>query len=299
MMPPRTIVAAIDFSDASRVALVLAARLARHCRSALHVLHADHPLLDVAADRAGIDLARETHEELKRFIAAAAPAVECSPQLHVIAGAAVDVILNVAHQHQADLIVVGARGMSGAQQLVFGSTTEGLLRRADVSVLVGPAGWVPPRPDSLDLSGTGPIVAGVDLSDPSVAGAKAACALASVLGTSVEVVHVVPDLAVLSRWRAHAETAVRDRVAAARQELEPLMRSLGCSVPVELRVEAGAVPDRLADAAAPARNRAPMLVLGKKAPGSKGAAPGTTAYRVLMLANVPVLMYVSHQGYGD
>ena len=192
-MPPRTIVAAIDFSDASRVALVLAARLARHCRSALHVLHAEHPLLDVAADRAGIDLARETHEELERFIAAAAPAAECSPQLHVMAGAAVYVILDVAHQHQADLVVVGARGMSGAQQLVFGSTTEGLLRRANISVLVGPAGWVPPRPDSMDLSGTGPIVAGVDPSDPSVAGTKAACALTSVLGTSVEVVHVVPD----------------------------------------------------------------------------------------------------------
>lgn len=293
MMPPRTIVAAIDFSDASRVALVLAARLARHRRSALHVLHVDHPLLDVAADRAGIDLATETHEELRRFIAAATPAAECSPQLHVIAGAAVDVILNVAHQHQADLVVVGARGMSGAQQLVFGSTTEGLLRRADVSVFVAPAGWVPPRPNSLDLSGTGPIVAGVDLSDPSVACANAACALASVLGTSVEVVHVVPDLAVLSRWRAHAETAVRDRVAAARQELEHVVRSLGCSVPVEVRVEAGAVPDRLAAAAAPARDRAPILVLGKKAPGAKGAAPGTTAYRVLMLASVPVLMYVS------
>jgi len=151
-MPPRTIVAAIDFSDASRVALVLAARLARHCRSALHVLHAEHPLLDVAADRAGIDLARETHEEVQRFIAAAPPAAGCAPQLHVMAGAAVDVILDVAGRHQADLVVVGARGMSGAQQLVFGSTTEGLLRRADVSVLVAPAGWVPPRPDSLDQS---------------------------------------------------------------------------------------------------------------------------------------------------
>jgi len=208
----------------------------------------------------------------------------------------VDVILDVAHQHQADLVVVGARGMSGAQQFVFGSTTEGLLRQADVSVLVAPAGWVPPRPDSLDLSGTGPLVAGVDLSEPSVAGAHAACALASVLGTSVEVVHVVPDLAVLNRWRAHAEAAVRERVTAARHDLEPLVRSLGCSVPVEVRVEAGAVPDRLAAAAAPARDRAPMLVLGKKAPGMKGAAPGATAYRVLMLANVPVLMFVRHEG---
>jgi len=295
MMPPRTIVAAIDFSDASRVALGLAARLARHCGSQLHVLYAEHPLLGAAADHAGIDLGRETQDELQRFIAAAPPAAECAPRLHVMAGAAVDVILDVARRHQADLVVVGARGMSGAQQLVFGSTTEGLLRRADVSVLVAPAGWVPPRPGSLDLSGTGPIVAGVDLALPSVAGAKAACTLASTLGTSVEVVHVVPDVAVLSRWRAHADIAVRDRLAAARQELESVVPGLSCSVPLRLRVEAGGVPDRLADAAAPGRDRAPMLVLGKKAPGSKGAAPGATAYRVLMLANVPVLMYVADE----
>lgn len=294
MIPPRAILAAIDFSDTSRVALVLAARLARHCGSELHVLHAEDPLLAAAGDHAGIDLARETHEELQRFIAAAAPAAECSPRSHVIAGVAVDVILDVAHRHHADLVVVGSRGMSGAEKLVFGSTTEGMLRRADVPVLVAPAWWMPPRPDASDLSGAGPIVAGLDLSDPSVAGVTAACALASVLGTSVEIVHVVPDLAVLNRWRAHADTAVRDRIAAARQELELVVRSLSCSVPVKMRVEAGAVPNRLAEAAAPARDRAPILVLGKKTPGSKGAAPGTTAYRVLSLASVPVLMYVSH-----
>ena len=112
------------------------------------------------------------------------------------------------------------------------------------------------------------------------------------LNTSVEVVHVVPDLAVLGRWRAHAETAVRDRVTVARQELEPMIRGLGCTDPVQLRVETGGVPDRLAEAAAPTRDRAPLIVLGKKSPGSQGGAPGTIAYRVLSMASAPVLMYV-------
>lgn len=294
MIPPRTILTAVDFSDTSRTALVLAARLARHCGAALHVLHAEDPLLSTTAHHAGIDLARETDEELQRFITSAWPAAECSPQRHVVTGATVDVILDAAHRVHAQIVVVGSRGMSGAERLVFGSTTEGLLRRAGVSVLVVPMGWLPPRPDTLDLSGVGPLVAAVDLSDdPSVASAKAACTLASVFGTSVEIVHVVPDLAVLSRWRAHADTAVRDRVAAARQELELLIRGLECSVPVEMRVEAGAVPNRLAEAAGPARDRAPILVLGKKARGSKGAAPGRIAYRVLSLATVPVLMHVA------
>jgi nucleotide-binding universal stress UspA family protein len=58
MMPPRAIVAAVSFSESSRVALVLAARLARHCGAELHVLHVEDPLLDAAARHEGIDSAR-------------------------------------------------------------------------------------------------------------------------------------------------------------------------------------------------------------------------------------------------
>src|SRR5688572_13009269 len=100
MIPPRTILAAIDFSDTSRDALVLAARLARHCLSELHVLHVEHPLLDAAADHAGIDLSTETREELKTFIAAAAPAADSAPEAYVAAGEAVEVILDHAHRHR-------------------------------------------------------------------------------------------------------------------------------------------------------------------------------------------------------
>jgi nucleotide-binding universal stress UspA family protein len=237
-------------------------------------------------------LSGETREEIERFIAAAAPAAECSPQQHVVAGAAVAVILETAHQHRADLIVVGGRGMSGAEKLFFGSTTEGVLRRSDVSVLVVPGGWAAPGSAATGLAGIGPVVAGIDPSDASVAGVEAACALAAALHTSVEVVHVVPDVAVLNRWRARADTAVRDRVTTARRELEPIVHGLGCTVPIQLRVETGRIPDRLAEAATPAADRAPIIVLGKKAPGSDGGAPGTVAYRVLSIANVPVLMYV-------
>ena len=77
--------------------------------------------------------------------------------------------------------------------------------------------------------------------------------------------------------------------------MELLIHGLGCSVQVEMLVEAGAVPNLVAEAAAPAGDRARVLVLGKKAPGSTGAAPGTTAYRVLSLASVPVLMYIADE----
>src|SRR5262245_59366723 len=162
MIPPRAILAAVSFLHTSRVALVLAARLARHCRAELHVLYVEDPLLDGAARRAGIDLALRTRRELQQFVADAWPAAFCAPQTHVIAGAAVDVILDVAHQCRADLIVVDSGRMSTAEKLLFGSTTDGLLRRADVSLLVAPAEWTPPRPDTSDRSDLGPLVAVVD-----------------------------------------------------------------------------------------------------------------------------------------
>jgi nucleotide-binding universal stress UspA family protein len=291
MMPPRAILAAVSFSDSSRVALVLAARLARHCDAELHVLHVEDPLLDAAARYEGIDLSTETYAELQRFVADAWPAAQCLPQMHVLAGAAIDVILDVAHRHRADLVVVDSGRMSSAERRVFGSTTEGLLRRADVSVLVAPAEWTPPQPDAQDLSDLGPLVVVVDLSDPrSVPATKAACELASVLGTSVEIVHFVPDREASEPGRSPADTS-----ADARAELELLIRELGCSVPVEIRVEAGAAAHRLAEAAGPTGNRAPILVLGKTAPSSKRGWPGAIVNRVLSGGTVPVLMYVADQ----
>jgi nucleotide-binding universal stress UspA family protein len=291
MMPPRAILAAVSFSDSSRVALVLAARLARHCDAELHVLHVEDPLLDAAARYEGIDLSKETAAELQRFVAGAWPAVQCSPQTHVLAGPAVNVILDVAHRHRADLVVVDSGRMSSAERRVFGSTTEGLLRRADVSVLVAPAEWTPPQPDAPDLSDLGPLVVVVDLSDPrSVPATRAACELASVLGTSVEIVHFVPDREASKPGWSPADTS-----ADTRAELEVLIRELGCAVPVEIRVEAGAEAHRLAKAAGPTGNRAPMLVLGKTAPSSKRGWPGAIVNRVLSGGTVPVLMYVADQ----
>ncbi len=292
MIPPRVILAPVDFSDQSRKALVFAARLARQTGAALHVLHAQDPLLAEGARQAGYDLTRETEEELRRFLAGASPASDLAPHLDVVTGPAVDTIVNAAHHLGADLVVVGSQGMSGAERLVFGSTSEGLWRRAPASVLVTPATWSPARSTTADLSGTGPVVAAVDFSAPAVSAAKAACRLASALNTTLEIVHVVAEPSVLTRWRVHAEAALRERIAETRTQLDAVAETVACDVPVQLRVETGGVPRCLADAAAPSDSRRPILVLGRRAPGEKGGPPGSTAYRVLTLANVPVLMHV-------
>ena len=292
MFPPRVILAAVDFSEPSRVALRFAARLAKQCQAELHVLHAEDPLLAAAAKAGGIDLTGETRDELGAFMQSAAPAGDWTPIHHVITGPAVDVIRDIAARERADVIVVGMRGMSGAQRAMFGSTTEGVLRNADTSVLVVPGDWIPPRPDSPGLAGIGPIVAAVEMSSSALAAARAACDLAAALDTHVEAVHVVPSLPVPRRWAAHADTAVQQRVEVARAELTAALHELTTQFPLRLEVKSGRIAETLADSVTPSSGKHPVLVLGRRTHDERGGAPGSTAYRLLTIAAVPVLMYL-------
>jgi len=298
MIPPRVILAPVDFSEPSRASLHFAVALARYTDAALHVLHAQDPLLAEGARHAGFDLSRDTEEELGRFVADASPGSGAAPYVHVATGPAVDVIVQTAQHLRADLIVVGSQGISGAERLVFGSTTEGLLRRAPTSVLVTPARFGSAASIVPDVSSMGPVVAALDFSAQAIDAAKAGCKLAAALSTVVEVVHVVPDVPALVRWRVHSENAVRSRVTAAREQLETVIRSIGCQAPLQMKLETGDVALHLAEAATSSSTRRPILVLGRRRPGEKGGAPGSTAYRVLMLAKAPVLMYVAEDHDG-
>ncbi len=60
---------------------------------------------------------------------------------------------------------------------------------------------------------------------------------------------------------------------------------------IPLLFESGPVPERLAAVDLIRLHAHPILVLGRHAPGSRRGVPGSTAYRVLGLAKVPVLVY--------
>jgi nucleotide-binding universal stress UspA family protein len=133
------ILAAVSFSAASRVALGLAAWLSQQYGAELHVLYVEDPLLIAAADYIGFDLLRDTHEQLQRMIGEVWPSASSLPNSYVIGGPTVEVILDVAHDAHADLVVVGQCGLSGAERLVFDAMPDDLLKRSDVSVLVATA----------------------------------------------------------------------------------------------------------------------------------------------------------------
>ena len=143
--PFRRIVCAVDFSEDSARALRYAASLTQHACGRLTLLHsvepvpvAYDPLGGVGFDIAGYEQALEVsaRTQLQKLLQPVAPAgdTECI----ATTGKAYREILRVANERQADLIVLGVHGRNAFDRLVFGSTTEHIVRRATCPVLTVP-----------------------------------------------------------------------------------------------------------------------------------------------------------------
>ena len=291
MNQPSRILAAVDFSDRSRVALAFAARLACRFEAELHVMHAQDPLLSAAAQSRGIDLTRETEDELRASVANTWPASLCTLHLDVLVGSVSTCITDAAERERADVIVMAAHGMSGAQHALLGSTTEGVLRRSKVSVLVVPDEWTPADPDALDLRGEGPVIVGVDFRIPAIEAAADGAVLARALETELLLVHVVPSLRVLGRWREHHEAALAQRASEAEAQLEGIRDTVTGGVPARALVMRGRVATCLGEAVKDHPHG--IIVVGRTIHPGGDASPGRTAYRVVTTALAPVLMHVA------
>jgi nucleotide-binding universal stress UspA family protein len=144
--PFASVVCAIDFSLDSKRALAYAASLAEHGGGRLTVLHVVEPLpvgydlggggVDMRQFEAGmIEAARRQLDEYLAPLKARMTAVE-----GVLGqGKAYKAILHEASLRGADVIVVGVHGRNALDRLVFGSTTEHLVRRATCPVLTVPS----------------------------------------------------------------------------------------------------------------------------------------------------------------
>jgi nucleotide-binding universal stress UspA family protein len=285
MFPARTVLAPVDFSDASRGSLHYAARLARRWNATLHVMHALDPLLAAAAQTRRLDLVAGTRDELESFCASAGVHDDVGATFHVAVGPAAATICDTAIELRSDLIVAGSSGLSGLNRLVMGTTVEHVIRGARVPVLA-----VAGRSPGDDVSHWGPVIAAVD--DPAAPQAvtRGAAAFASSLGAALHVVHVVPPLTAPARWRGDADAVWQTRCNAARRELTAALRDSDVE-PQNVHVVGGSVPDALAGEASRHTHTMPILVLGRARPGD-GHAPGSVASRVIARATAPVLVYL-------
>ncbi len=139
---PRKILAPVDFSDSSLVALASAVDLAKHFRATLLLVHVVPMLPPVS----GADFFRESEyvRELQRdaesrLRAILAPiladGISAESLVPVSNDTAGEILRTAEHQH-TDMIVIATHGLTGLRPLIFGSTTEKVTKLAHCNVLV-------------------------------------------------------------------------------------------------------------------------------------------------------------------
>lgn len=147
MLPFRTILCPIDFSEGSDFAWQLAFALARDHGARLVALHVAEPPPFVTHGELqkvlqGTDGYRqELEERLRQF---RAPGLAAGLQYRVEDGDPATEIMHAARAMPCDLIVMGTHGRSGIGRLLIGSVAEKVLRRAPCPVLT----VKPPHPES-------------------------------------------------------------------------------------------------------------------------------------------------------
>ncbi|MGO9489707.1 MAG: universal stress protein [Solirubrobacteraceae bacterium] len=134
-----SIIVGTDGSDTAQRAVAEAARLARELGSQLHLVSAYEPVRGarVAGAPEGVTkLAPDAKVQAVVDEAVAACRVGgVEAKAHTVKGDPADALLEVAEQEQADLIVVGNRGMHGVTR-VLGSVPNTVSHRAGCSVLI-------------------------------------------------------------------------------------------------------------------------------------------------------------------
>jgi nucleotide-binding universal stress UspA family protein len=142
MVHIETILVPIDFSEHASRALDYAIELAEHFGAELHLLHSYplHPSMASAAygEYVPADLDGAFREAANEQLRACAEKV-AARGLHVETNAtpvpAADAISAHAEKVQADLIVMGTRGLTGLKHVLLGSVAERTVRMAPCPVV--------------------------------------------------------------------------------------------------------------------------------------------------------------------
>src|SRR5260221_646227 len=143
-----SIVVGTDGSSRARQAVAGATELARLNGAKLHLVRAFRPTLQTAALAGDAMMAlapttdAEIHAQVEEELEKLAAEIErdgVAVQTYACPQAAPSAILSVAVHQEADLIVVGSKGMHGARR-VLGSVPNSIAHQATCAVMIVPTG---------------------------------------------------------------------------------------------------------------------------------------------------------------
>lgn len=143
MLPPKLILAPIDFSDHSRTAVDVAADMASRFGAELLIVHVVPAVPELPNS---VSIFKEGEYEHSLGEAAAKQLSELAGTLgpkgvkvRTEVGTANDVgmeLIRIAEHNHADMIVIATHGMTGWRKIAFGSVAEKVVKEANCAVLV-------------------------------------------------------------------------------------------------------------------------------------------------------------------
>ncbi len=140
-----SIVVGTDGSDTAKEAVRQAIELAKSLGAELLLVSAYQPVARVSANREAAQTPEDVQwmvsarEDVATLLSEAARAAEeagVAAQTFQRQGDPADAILDVAEERDADLIVVGNKGMTGAKRFLLGSVPNRVSHHAPCSVLI-------------------------------------------------------------------------------------------------------------------------------------------------------------------
>ncbi len=185
-------------------------------------------------------------------------------------GVVAEMLVDVARQYEAGLIVIGTKGMEGAGPVVVGAIAEQLVRLAPCPVLAVAADW---NAGEYRPTPGGPVLLAMERNDAAAAAVATAISLAETFARPLLVLHV----------RTTAEQAAGMNPCATMEDFG--IEATG-KAQVRCLVKDGDPADAVAEATA--EYHPCMLVAGvKRASATPG--PHGTAFALLSASRVPVL----------
>lgn len=137
----KTILIATDFSEPSRNASLYGWQLGKAMKANVILLtayEASHPIAALNVQVSHFDVRMQTEKKLSDE--ANAITNEESPQMEIVCeeGVPEEVIVLIAAEKKADLIIVGMQGKNRNWKRIFGSTATSLIEGSDIPVVVVP-----------------------------------------------------------------------------------------------------------------------------------------------------------------
>jgi len=269
----KTIVVATDLHGQSEAALEYARKIAAIYGARIVLAHGADPLEYAAVDMLPGQVKQALPDEARAALERLAGDLlreGIHSHTEVRQGAVAQMLVDVARQYGAGLIVMGTKGMQGAGPVVVGAIAEQLVRIAPCPVLAVAADW---NAGQFRPTPGGPVMLAMERNEAAEEAVATAYSLAKVFKRPLIVIHA----------RTWSEAAGCDPRAASLQEFGVYPTQ---EVPVTRIAEDGNPADAVVRAIA---NYHPSILVAGVKRTSETPGPHGTAFALLARSRVPVL----------